>query len=72
MDHYHVILEGYPDEDTGYVLTKDGEYLGTWVNDENDIISFIPDGADAPLFTEVFLGPFCQLIKSWHEAENGG
>jgi hypothetical protein len=34
--------------DDGSVVTRDGEYLGTWTTDESDAIyEFTPDGLDS-------------------------
>lgn len=67
LDHWRVILEGYGKRDAGYVVTKDGEIIGTWASDENDICSFTPEGDQEPLITDAFLGPFCNRIAEWHE-----
>ncbi|MCS4091369.1 hypothetical protein [Rhizobium sp. BK176] len=55
----------------GLVVTRDGEVIGTWVMDENEHPSFIPDGASEPLFFDVFLGSLCQRIEDWLK-ETGG
>ncbi|KQZ25826.1 hypothetical protein ASD50_20595 [Mesorhizobium sp. Root552] len=49
------------------VVTKDGEYLGTWDTDESDAFyEFTPDGATEPLICDVFMGYFCKAIANWH------
>lgn len=53
--------------DDGSVVTRDGEYLGTWEADENDHPSFIPDGATEELFFSPYVGMLCEQIKVWHE-----
>lgn len=51
----------------GSVVTADGEYLGTWQTDQSDAIyEFIPDGKSDPLFSDVFMGPFCKGIENWY------
>jgi hypothetical protein len=50
----------------GSVVTRDGEYLGTWDTDETDALyEFTPDGASEPLFFDPFRGPLCQAIEEW-------
>lgn len=56
--------------DDGSVVTRDGEYLGTWTSDENDHPSFTPDGAAEELFFHPFVGMLCEQIKHWHETGN--
>ncbi len=56
--------------DDGSVVTKDGEYLGTWETDENDHPSFTPIGETEVLFFEMWIGLLCQKIADWHEAKN--
>lgn len=54
----------------GSVVTADGEYLGTWQTDESDAFyEFIPDGKSEPLFSDVFMGPFCKVIENWHNSD---
>ncbi|MCV9941771.1 MULTISPECIES: hypothetical protein [unclassified Rhizobium] len=55
----------------GSVVTKDGEIVGTWVMDENEHSSFIPDGASEPLFFDVFLGSLCRRIEDWLQNNTG-
>jgi hypothetical protein len=55
--------------DDGSVVTRDGEYLGTWTTDESDAIyEFTPDGAIEPLFDDVFKGALCRTIREWHDS----
>lgn len=52
----------------GSVITKDGEFLGTWDTDESNVFhEFTPDGATEPLISDPFLGVLCQRIKEWHD-----
>lgn len=54
----------------GAVMTKDGEYLGTWDADETDAIyEFTPDGANEPLLCDPFMGLLCRNIAEWHASE---
>lgn len=55
----------------GSVVTKDGEYIGTWEMDENEHPSFFPTGASEPLFFDVWVGMLCERIREWHEANTG-
>jgi len=55
----------------GTVVTKDGEYLGTWGTDETDAIyEFTPDGATEPAFCDPFMGYLCEAIANWHERDS--
>lgn len=50
----------------GSVVTKDGEYLGTWGTDDSDAIyEFTPDGETVPILQDVFMGRFCTAIEEW-------
>lgn len=53
--------------DDGYVVTQDGEFLGTWDSDENDHPSFTPDGETEAIFFDVFVGSLCKKIEEWWE-----
>lgn len=57
---------GFGEEESGDVITKDGEYIGTWSIDQDDHPSFTPDGADGPLFYDIFLGQLAQKVSAWH------
>ena len=69
MEHWKVMLEGYRERDSGDVITKDGEIIGTWASDENDFCSFTPNGEQEPIFMHPMLGPFCTLVAEWHEGQ---
>ena len=70
--HWRVILEVYTDDgtDTGDVIIRDGEVIGSWLCDENDFMSFTPNGSNEPLFTNAMLGPFTANIIEWFEKQN--
>lgn len=70
-----VSLEGpfrYPINlcDDGSVVTRDGEYLGTWTMDVHEHPSFTPDGASEPLLYHIVVGLLCMSIREWHETTN--
>ena len=67
MDHYHVIMDGYGSSDSGDVITKAGEVIGTWVLDPEDHPSFIPLGETEHVIWVPWVGQFCKLVKEWHE-----
>lgn len=69
MDHYHVYMDGYGDRerDSGDVITKDGEVIGTWVLDPEDHPGFIPLGETEEVIWSPWIGEFCRLVKEWHE-----
>lgn len=52
----------------GSVVTRDGEYIGTWEMDENDHPSFTPLGETKVLFFEMWVGQLCMKIAEWHDA----
>lgn len=54
----------------GSVVTRDGEYLGTWEMDENNHPSFTPDGETDVLFFEMWIGLLCQKISDWYDAQD--
>lgn len=68
MDHFHVTLEGFP-ADSGYVISKDGEAIGTYTCDDNDVCTFTPDGSDSPIISDTMIGPFCRKISEWHRKQ---
>lgn len=55
----------------GDVVTRDGEIIGVWKLDEDGQVSFLPDDASEPLFTDMLLGLLCEQIREWHEAKTG-
>ena len=67
MDHYHVIMDGYGDKESGDVVTKDGEIIGTWVLDPEDHPGFIPLSGTEQIIWSPWFGQFCKLVKEWHE-----
>lgn len=69
MDHYHVILDGFGDQDSGDVVSKDGEVIGTWVLDPEDHPGFIPLGQTEQVIWSPWIGPFCKLVAEWHEQQ---
>lgn len=50
----------------GSVVTRDGELLGTWTEDEYGHPSFTPEGATEALFFESWRGLLCKKIAAWH------
>jgi hypothetical protein len=55
----------------GDVVTRDGEIVGVWKLDENAQVSFLPNDASEPLFTDMPLGRLCEQIREWYEANCG-
>lgn len=53
------------------VVTRDGEYLGTWAMDQYDMPSFTPDGEAAAMFEAPLVGMLCMHIRDWHEERTG-
>ncbi|MDQ0421117.1 hypothetical protein J2045_002144 [Peteryoungia aggregata LMG 23059] len=67
MKNYKIILCGWEEGETGDVITRDGEYLGTWELVDDVFHAFIPDGETEHLFFEPFLGMLCWKVWEWHE-----
>jgi len=65
--HWKVLLEGHGERDTGDVITKDGEIIGTWSLVDDVFYTFTPDGAEEHIFFDPFLGRMCSDIAQWHE-----
>lgn len=61
------MLDGHGERETGVVVTKDGEVVGTWSLVEDVFYTFTPDGAEEHIFLEPFLGMLCSHIAEWHE-----
>lgn len=57
--------------DDGSVVTRDGEYLGTWAMDQYEMPSFTPDGEAAPMIEAPLVGLLCMRIRDWHEEKTG-
>ena len=55
----------------GDVVTRDGEIIGAWKLGEDGQVSFLPNDASEPLFTDMLLGLLCEQIRQWHEANTG-
>ncbi|TIR15968.1 MAG: hypothetical protein E5X34_27000 [Mesorhizobium sp.] len=57
----------------GSVVTKDGEYLGTWITDETDAFyEFTPEGASEATISSAFIGSLCKMIADWHDERPEG
>lgn len=66
MNHWHVFLDNFP-ADSGDVVTKYGEVIGTYTCDDVDFCEFTPLGESSPTISDVMVGPFCKKIADWHE-----
>lgn len=69
MSNYQLTLDGHGECDTGAVITKDGEIIGIWYSDENDLYQFVPDGEKEVTVHSFFLGLFCPKVEKWHEGK---
>ncbi|MGV8832166.1 MAG: hypothetical protein ACOH2N_09340 [Devosia sp.] len=70
MPNYRITLDGHGERLSGEVITRDGEVIGSWRTDENDLddfYQFIPDGEQEPTIQSYNLGMFCFDIEEWHE-----
>lgn len=57
--------------DDGSVVTRDGEFIGTWGMDQYDAPSFAPDGDTVPLLEAPLVGLLCMSIRNWYEEKTG-
>lgn len=57
--------------DDGSVVTRDGEFIGTWAMDQYDAPSFAPVGETTPMFEAPLVGLLCMNIRDWYEAKTG-
>lgn len=53
----------------GSVVTRDGEFLGTYHLDAEDHPWFTPEGETKPMISHPFIPSFCAAIEDWHNAE---
>lgn len=52
----------------GSVVTRDGEYLGSWDTDETDAFyQFKLDGASEPIFSDLYRKSLCDRIERWND-----
>ncbi|POO56166.1 hypothetical protein CTT39_05315 [Agrobacterium rosae] len=56
--------------DDGSVVTRDGEYLGTWELDAEDHPSFTPDGHTEQLLWSPWVGLLCEEIEQWRQQQS--
>jgi len=55
------------------VVTRDGEYLGTWDTDESDAFyEFTPDGDETYLLMSPYMGTLCEQIEKWNRGGEPG
>lgn len=66
--HWKFLLDGHGEQDSGDVITQDGEIIGTWSLVDDVFYAFTPEGAEEHLFFEPFLGILCSNIAEWHES----
>lgn len=55
----------------GSVITRDGEFIGTWQVDECAHPSFTPEGASTHLLYHPFMPMLCEEIARWYEETMG-
>jgi hypothetical protein len=65
-EHWKVILDGHPTRETGHVITRDGEIIGTWTLIDDVFYAFTPEGSQDQLFFSPHLGLLCSDIEEWH------
>jgi hypothetical protein len=73
MPNNRITLDGHGGSSSGDVVTRDGEVIGTWRTDANDLddfYQFIPDGEQEPTIQGYMLGLFCFEIAEWHDSQS--
>ncbi len=73
MPNYRIALDGLGEQPSGDVVTRDGEVIGTWRIDEDDLddfYQFIPEGEEEPTIQGYMLGLFCFEIAEWHDSHS--
>ena len=68
-DHWRYELEGLGETDTGDVITRDGEIIGTWELLSGALYTFTPTGASEHLFIDPHLGLLTSRIQEWQEQQ---
>lgn len=69
---YPVNLIDIDDAETGDVITRDGEFLGTWHYNSSEFwFSFIPDGETEPAVDGVSVRELCYRISGWLKVRDG-
>lgn len=48
--NWKVLLEGFDEAESGDVITRDGEVIGTWTLIDDVFYAFTPNGAEEHLF----------------------
>jgi hypothetical protein len=67
--HWRFFLEEFGESESGAVITRDGEVIGSWAILDHVFYTFTPDGAAEPIFTATFLGMLCSDIAAWHKEQ---
>lgn len=71
MPPFEINLLDHETEETGEVMTRDGEVIGTWHLLDGAIYSFTPSGGSEATIVDPFVPMFCEKIQAWHEAQAG-
>lgn len=66
-DHWSFLLEDFGETESGDVITRDGEIIGTWGLVDGVFYTFTPEGAAEHIFFEPFLGEMCVKMREWLE-----
>lgn len=66
MLKWNINLIGYGEQETGDVVTRDGEVIGTWSLDENGHCLFTPDGEAEAVLLGTMLPFVVDRIAKWH------
>lgn len=69
---YRINLIGAYEEESGDVITQDGEFIGVWTLKNGAIYDFTPLDGDEPILCGSFIGPLCDRIEEWLEQQNEG
>lgn len=63
------LLDAY-EQETGDVVTQDGEFIGVWTLINGAIYEFTPLGGEEPMFSHPFIWALCDEIGEWLEQQS--
>lgn len=67
---YRINLVGAYEQETGDVITQDGEFIGVWTLINGAIYDFTPLDGEEPIFSHPFIKVLCDKIGDWLEQQS--
>ena len=67
---YKINLIGAYEEESGDVITQDGEFIGVWTLIDGAFYDFTPLNGNEPILSHPFIGLLCNDIEEWLEQQN--